>query len=183
MQALDDKHMRQALSLAENALEVGEFPVGCVFVYENQVVARGSRTGSTGTGLNEIDHAEILALREFYRQPSSWETSEDVSVYCTLEPCLMCFAALVIAGVGKIVYAYEDAMGGGTGCRLQDLSPYYRNRRPVVVPHVLRDESLTLFQAFFQNPGTDYLKDTYLATYTLAQRIGAPTPAIRTVQV
>jgi tRNA(adenine34) deaminase len=177
----DDKFMRQALSLAENALATGEFPVGCVFVHDNDVVARGARVGSGG-GTNEIDHAEILALREFYRLPPGVDP-KNVSVFCTLEPCLMCFGALVIAGVGKIVYAYEDAMGGGTGCRFGTLSSFYTDRRPEVAPYVLRDESLRLFQAFFKNPGTSYLKDTYLATYTLAQRIGAPAPQTRMVQV
>jgi len=178
----DELFMRQALSLAEGALAAGEFPVGCVFVHDNTVVARGARVGSGGDGTNEIDHAEILALREFYRLPPGMDP-KNVRVYCSLEPCLMCFGALVIAGVGKIVYAYEDAMGGGTGCRLGTLSSFYTDRRPNVTPYVLRDESLQLFQAFFKNPGTPYLKDTYLATYTLAQRIGAPAPPSRTVQI
>ena len=173
MQTLDEKYMRQALSLAESALAAGEFPVGCVFVHEGRVVARGARIESAGAGTNEVDHAEILALREFYRLPAGVDPKK-VCVYCTLEPCLMCFGALVIAGVGKIVYAYEDAMGGGTDCRLQHLSSFYKDRLPVVVPYVLRDESLGLFQAFFKNPETDYLKNSYLAAYTLSQRIGSP---------
>lgn len=176
MQTLDEKFMGQALSLAETALAAGEFPVGCVFVHEKTVVARGSRIGTGGDGANEIDHAEIMALRDFYRSPSKAEPKE-ISVYCTLEPCLMCFSALVIAGVGRIVYAYEDAMGGGTDCRMLELSAFYRDRRPAVVASVLRDESLRLFQTFFKNPDTPYLKDTQLATYTLAQRIGEPAPA------
>jgi tRNA(adenine34) deaminase len=171
MQTIDETFMGEALSLAEDALAAGEFPVGCVFVYENRVVARGSRTGSADA--NEIDHAEIMALRDYYRQPASPDP-KGITVYCTLEPCLMCFAALVIAGVGKIVYAYEDAMGGGTRCRIQDLSSYYRDRRPTVIPHILRDESLNLFQAFFKNPETDYLKGTHLASYTLSQHAGVP---------
>ncbi len=161
------------MSLAEGALSAGEFPVGCVFVYENKVVARGSRIGSAGTDINEIDHAEIQALREFYRLPAECDPGK-TSVYCTLEPCLMCFGALVIAGVGKIVYAYEDAMGGGTGCRLHLLTPLYHNRRPEVVGPVMRDESLALFQAFFNNPDTTYLKRSGLAEYTLKQTIGKP---------
>ena len=168
--------MYQALSLAEAALAAGEFPVGCVFVYENRVVARGSRVGSGGDFANEIDHAEILALREFYRLPASRD-SKKISVYCTLEPCLMCFAALTIAGVGKIVYAYEDAMGGGTDCRFEHLSPFYQERRPEIVPSLLREESLRLFQAFFKNPEADYLQGSYLATYTLEQPLEAPTPS------
>lgn len=175
----DETWMRRALSLAETALSAGEFPVGCVFVFGDRVVTQGSRIGSAGSGINEIDHAEIIALRNFYRLPPGLDPKK-VSVYCTMEPCLMCFAALVIAGIGRIVYAYEDAMGGGTNCRLQDLSSFYGDRRPVVVSHVLRDESLKLFQAFFRNPKLSYLKGSHLAEYTLVQRIGAPASIVRT---
>ena len=173
MQTLDETFMGQALSLAEGALEAGDFPVGCVFVYDGSVVARGYRTGSDGVVTNEIDHAEINALREFYHLPVGY-IPEKITVYCTLEPCLMCFAALVIAGVGGIVYAYEDAMGGGTSCRLQHLPPLYREHQPLVTPHVLRNESLSLFQAFFKRPGAKYLKGTYLADYTLRQSLESP---------
>ena len=129
MQTLDETFMGQALSLAEGALETGDFPVGCVFVYDGNVVARGHRTGSNGVVTHEIDHAEINALREFYRLADGYLPGK-TTVYCTLEPCLMCFAALVIAGVGRIVYAYEDAMGGGTCCRLQHLPPCTGSTNP-----------------------------------------------------
>jgi tRNA(adenine34) deaminase len=36
-----------------------------------------------------------------------------VTMYCTMEPCLMCFSAILLSGIGRIVYAYEDVMGGG----------------------------------------------------------------------
>ena len=172
----DDYFMHQALSLAEKALADGEFPVGCLFVFENRVVARGARCASSGASVNEIDHAEMVALREFYSL-SPGCNPRDIVVYCTLEPCLMCFGALVIAGVGKIVYAYEDVMGGGTGCRLGYLPDLYNNNRPIIIPHVLREESLALFQTFFNRPETIYLKDTQLADYTRRQRLGTSKPA------
>lgn len=163
----DETFMKLALSLAEEALAAGEFPVGCVFVHGDRVVARGGRIGSSGTA-NEIDHAEIMALREFYTQPPSCNP-KNIIVYSTLEPCLMCFGALVIAGIGRIVYAYEDDMGGGCQCRLTHLPEFYRDRVPAIIPHVLRAESLALFQSFFRNPESTYLKGSHLAAYTLAQ--------------
>ena len=87
----------------------------------------------------------------------------------------MCFAALVLASIGTIVYAYEDVMGGGTACRLDELPPIYRQRRPRVLPGVLRNESLARFQAFFANPANDYWHDSVLARYTLSlPKNGAP---------
>ena len=51
--------MKKALGLAKKAFAQGEFPVGCILVYENTIVATGQRTHSVGPTLNEIDHAEI----------------------------------------------------------------------------------------------------------------------------
>ncbi len=170
----DKRFMHQALILAREALAAGEFPVGCLLVAEGRVVAHGSRTGSAGTAANEIDHAEMTALRRFYHRGAGHRCGE-LAAYCTLEPCLMCFGALLHAGVCRIVYAYEDAMGGGTRWPLDQLPGYYRRRRPVTVPHVLREQSLALFRTFFESPETAYLKNTALARYTLAQPLG-PAP-------
>ncbi len=167
----DEYFMQQALSLAEKALAAGEFPVGCVLVNENRVVAEGARCRSTGAFVNEIDHAEMVALRHFYNQSPGCDPCKTVA-YCTLEPCLMCFGALVIGSIGKIVYAYEDFMGGGTRCRLEDLPDLYHHNRPVIVPHVLRDKSLALFQTFFNGADATYLKNSLLADYTRRQNLG-----------
>jgi tRNA(adenine34) deaminase len=166
----DEYYMCQALLLAEQALADGEFPVGCVFVFEDRVIAKGARCGSTGVLTNEIDHAEMVALRHFYNLSPGCDPRKTV-VYCTLEPCLMCFGALVIAGIGKIIYAYEDAMGGGTDCQLNYLPDLYKNNHPVVVPYLLREKSLALFQTFFNRTGSTYLKDSLLAEYTRRQKI------------
>lgn len=82
----------------------------------------------------------------------------------------MCFGALLIHGIGRIVYAYEDAMGGATHCDRSAFAPLYQNMPVTIVPHVLRNESLLLFQRFFSAPENRYLKDSLLAQYTLAQR-------------
>jgi tRNA(adenine34) deaminase len=164
----DAYYMKKALDLAGQALARGEFPVGCVLVYENEIVASGQRTHSTGSAPNETDHAEINALRQFSRHTTRLN-AEKVALYCTLEPCLMCFGAILINGIGKIVYAFEDAMGGATRMDLSSLPPFYRDQRIKITPHVLRKESLGLFAAYFQNPENAYWKDSPLARYTLQQ--------------
>lgn len=158
--------MQQALQLARQALAKGEFPVGCVLVHQNQIVARGARHGTLGSCPNERDHAEMIALRNL---PANDDHCRQTTLYCTMEPCLMCFAALILNGVKRIVYAYEDVMGGGASCDLSQLTPLYRDSKMAVVPHVLRDESLRLFQAYFRDPRNGYWKNSLLADYTLAQ--------------
>jgi tRNA(adenine34) deaminase len=86
-----------------------------------------------------------------------------------MEPCLMCYAALILAGIGKIVYAYEDVMGGGSSCDLSGLKPLYKKSSITVVANVMRTESLKLFQAYFSNPANSYWKNSLLAEYTRDQ--------------
>ena len=159
--------MGKVLILAEKALSKGEFPVGCVMVYENEVLVSGSRIHSKGTIINETDHAEIIALRQLAYKKDIEKSK--VSVFCNLEPCLMCYGALIISGIGEIVYAYEDVMGGGTSCDLSMLTPLYKNTKISLIPNILRDESLKLFKTYFSNPETNYLQDSLLATFTLNQ--------------
>ena len=166
---MDHAHfMRKALMLAKQALAAGEFPAACILVGAGRIVASGSRTGTIENRFNETDHAEMLALRNLNQQQAP-SASGGLTAYCTLEPCLMCFGALLISGVTGIVYAYEDAMGGGTCCDLSCLPPLYRNMSIAVVPHILRADSLQLFKTYFSNPQTVYLKKSFLAAYTLKQ--------------
>jgi len=164
-----DDFMKEALAQAENAFSAGEFSVGCVLAAQNAVVATGFRQRSSGPRANEIDHAEIVALRNL-SEKKPIANPEELTIYCTMEPCLMCFGAIVISGIHRIVYAYEDVMGGGTRCALSDLPPLYSDHEIQVVPHVLRGQSLALFQAYFSKPENGYWKNSLLSKYTLAQK-------------
>ncbi|MDA8159867.1 MAG: nucleoside deaminase [Desulfobacteraceae bacterium] len=161
-------HMAQALAEAVHALAQGEFPVGCVLVSQGQVVARGRRRHSGGVAVNELDHAEIIALRDLLTNNPDVPPAE-VTAYTTLEPCLMCYAALMISGVRNIVYAYEDVLGGGVCLPRGRMPPLYRNLRLTIVHKVMREESLRLFREFFSRPEGVYLKDSLLARHVLAQ--------------
>ncbi len=163
--------MDQALIQAQLSLNRGDFPVGCVIVNDDEIIATGSRRGTNSKNElpgNEIDHAEIIALRQFYRGDAPIDPV-NTRVYSTMEPCLMCYAAILLSGIETIVYAYEDAMGGGTQLDLSQLAPLYREKSPTIVPHIRRNESLALFKAFFENNPNGYWKESHLASYTLSQ--------------
>ncbi|MCK9295348.1 MAG: nucleoside deaminase [Desulfobulbaceae bacterium] len=160
--------MQQALQEARHALAENEFPVGCVLVCDNEVAARGRRLNTTAQSRNELDHAEIVALRNLFAARPDIDPTR-LTAYCTMEPCLMCYAALLLSRIPTIVYAYEDAMGGGTGLCRTGLAPLYREANTKIIPHVLRSESLALFKQFFRNPEHSYWQDSYLAQYTLGQ--------------
>jgi tRNA(adenine34) deaminase len=164
----DHRFMGEALKEARKALARREFPVGCVLVYQDRVVARGRRKGTADGGGNELDHAEMVALRRLTRMTPAPEAAA-ITAFCTMEPCLMCFSALMLHGIGSIVYAYEDAMGGGTACPRARLNPLYRDSRIVVRSGIRRAESLALFKTFFADPTRTYWSASQLAEYTLKQ--------------
>jgi tRNA(adenine34) deaminase len=158
--------MEKALTEAQQALDRGEFPVGCIIVDAENVIASGSRQGTTGIVANETDHAEILALKQL--EAYGPVDRSRLTLYSTMEPCLMCFGAILISGIRRIVFAYEDVMGGGTRCDISRLPALYSDRPVAIVSHILRDKSLCLFKRFFSNPLNTYWKDSLLSQYTLA---------------
>jgi len=166
----DTAFMSAALGLAQTALVAGEFPVGCVIADGEFVVARGHRTGTAAGSGNEIDHAEVNTLRCLGDDNPDIDRSR-LSIYCTMEPCLMCFSAILLSGIGRIIYAYEHVLGGGTGCDRSGLPPLYRNARLTVISGVLRINSLLLFKRFFADSANPYWADSLLSRYTLAQKV------------
>jgi tRNA(adenine34) deaminase len=168
MMTLHEQLMTIALEQARTALDNGEFPVGCVIADGKTILATGGRTGSRSPLPDETAHAEMAALRSLTAAGHPADPRR-LTLYSTLEPCLMCFGAILIHGIHTIVYACEDAMGGGTGCDLSVLPGLYRRQKVTIIPGVLREKSLFLFKAFFTNPDNRYLQSTPLAAYILEQ--------------
>lgn len=163
-----DTYMKEALHEAKEALIAGEFPVGCVMVHGDEIVSRGRRINSKPPHDNELDHAEIIALRKLLVQHPGINRSA-IIVYSTMEPCLMCYVTLLLNGIRTIVYAYEDIMGGGTSLALKELSPLYSEMSVFITPNIMRPESLELFKTFFDDQNNTYWQDSPLARYTLSQ--------------
>jgi len=164
---LDNFFMDCALQEAEKALAMGEFPVGCVIASGDEIVASGGRRDSASTA-PELEHAEIVAIRRLMREKPGLDPAS-LTVYSTMEPCLMCFGTLVVNGCRRIVYAYEDVMGGAADLPLEYLRPLYKNMTLTVIGGVRRRQSLALFQRFFAARPA-YLRGSLLAEYTLAQK-------------
>jgi tRNA(adenine34) deaminase len=105
----DLTHLRHAVRMAEEAEARGDLPVGAVIVLEGAVVAEG-RNALLSEGFQPGRHAETEALR---RVPIElWPRAREMTCYTTLEPCPMCFGALLLHGVGRIVYGATDPEGG-----------------------------------------------------------------------
>jgi tRNA(adenine34) deaminase len=180
-----EKWMSEALDLATSALSKGDFPVGCVLVSGDMIVGSGIRSHTRPGDMNELDHAEVSALRDWIERGRLVDYRGDkvITAYCNLEPCLMCLGALILNGIKRIVFAYEDVMGGATGLDFSkpltsvtgmidgflDIKNdnLYVESRIEILGGVKRKESLTLFKRFFSDTAQSYWKDSLLYRYTL----------------
>ncbi len=105
-----ERFLKEALKEARRALEAGEVPVGCVVVMDEEVISSAHNlTQHTG---DPTAHAEIIALRNASEALGNWRL-ENCSVYITLEPCIMCAYALVLARVREVIFGAVDEKHGG----------------------------------------------------------------------
>ncbi len=146
---MDPKHvegMRHALRLAENAGMSDEVPIGAVIFRDTLMLGQG---GNQNIGASDpTAHAEIVALRDACQYERNYRLT-DASLYVTLEPCLMCFTAMIHARVGALIYGAADPKSGFT--RFLDESALDRfNHRIEITAGVLEDECAEKIQAFFR---------------------------------
>jgi tRNA(adenine34) deaminase len=139
--------MRCALELARAAEGAGEVPVGAVLVRDAAVIATGANRPIGAC--DPTAHAEIEALRAGAHALGSYRLS-DTTLYVTLEPCVMCAAALVNARVRRVVFGAFDPQAGGAGSLLDVFKLAGMNHRVDVFGGVLAAECGTLLRDFFE---------------------------------
>ena len=142
----DERRMRLALERAREAAEAGEMPVGAAVVDAAGEVLAAARNRSEELG-DPSAHAEVLALREAALR-SGDRRLEGATLYVTLEPCPMCWGAVLQTRVARVVYGARNHREGALG-GVMDLRHGAWKRRPAVVPGVLASEAGDLLSAFF----------------------------------
>jgi tRNA(adenine34) deaminase len=148
--SIDEAAMRMALDQAQNALLVGEVPVGAVIVRETalgrQVVATGYNRPITEH--DPTAHAEIVALRHAAKLLGNYRLPE-CELYVTLEPCAMCAMALLHARIKRVVFGAFDPKTGAAGSVLNLFDERRLNHHTELKGGVLGAESGRLLQDFF----------------------------------
>jgi tRNA(adenine34) deaminase len=105
----DNFFMSRALELAQLAQSLGEVPVGAVVVINNIIVGEGYNRRELRRSC--IEHAEIMALNYACEKKGRWRLS-DATLYSTLEPCIMCAGALLLARIKHVVFGAHDPKFG-----------------------------------------------------------------------
>ena len=107
----DKIYMLEALKEAQRAFDEDEVPVGAVVVRNGRIIGRGHN--QTERLKDPTAHAEIIAITAAASFLKNWRLN-GASIYVTIEPCIMCSGAIVLARIKEIVYALEDPKFGGT---------------------------------------------------------------------
>lgn len=139
--------MRTAIQEAEHARRKGEVPIGAVLIGNDQIIGRGHNLRETSN--DPTGHAEMLAIRQAAEQTGHWRLL-DTTLYVTLEPCVMCMGAIILARIPRLVFACRDPRAGACGS-IYDFSNDERfNHRVSVTEGVLGDECSALLSGFFR---------------------------------
>jgi tRNA(adenine34) deaminase len=140
--------MRQAIEEAKAALARGDRPIGCVIVYRGRIIARGSNREFTRK--SKFEHAETATLRDC--AAFLFDHSEECTLYTTVEPCVMCLGAIVMANIRKVVFGAPDPKRGG-GDMYRQVQYVRKSIHRGYVGGVLAQASQGLLEAFAAKAG------------------------------
>lgn len=132
---MNNDFMPQALAYAKQGQEKDAVPVGCVVVYDHQVIA-GAHNGSA-----PFEHAEYLALCQAYALIG--QKIREATIYVTLEPCTMCASMIALCGIKSVVFGAYDTKNGG-------LDHAKKIRLPHVVGGIMEKECGEILSHYFQ---------------------------------
>jgi len=139
--------MGLALAEAEKAAACGETPIGAVLVIAGEVIAVAHNMRETWQ--DPTAHAEVMVLREAAAKLGRWRLNE-ATLYVTLEPCLMCAGAMVLARVGRLVYGCRDPKAGALGSVYDVVRDGRLNHVYRITPGVLEAECRSMLSGFFE---------------------------------
>ena len=143
----DEEFMHLALAEAAKAAACGETPVGAVLVIAGEVIAVAHNMRETWQ--DPTAHAEAVVLREASARLGRWRLP-DATLYVTLEPCLMCAGALVLARIKRLVYGCRDPKAGALGSVYDVVRDGRLNHMYRITPGVLEAECRQMLSGFFE---------------------------------
>lgn len=143
-----DHYMRLALAEAEQARAENEVPIGAVIVQGQSVIA--SAHNQREQLRDPTAHAEVIAITQAAAAVGDWRL-EACTLYVTLEPCVMCCGAILLARLPVVVYGATDPKAGAVSTLFHLLNDDRLNHRCQVVPGVLAHPAGQILTEFFQS--------------------------------
>lgn len=134
-----EKFMIKALAEAHKAFTKYEVPIGCVSVMNGKIIAKAHNLRESLK--DPLAHAEILCLKKTAKKLGTWHLN-DITIYTTLEPCLMCAGAIIHARIKNVVIGAASPKDGASRLLLKN--------KIKIKSGILKDESGQLLKEFFK---------------------------------
>ncbi len=140
-------YMDEAIEEAKKALSVDEVPIGCVIVFNGEIIARAHNRKEE---LQQVTaHAEVLAIEQACRFMKSWRL-EDCTLYVTLEPCPMCAGTIQQARIPMVVFGARDPKGGSYGSNFNLNEVKGLNHYPMIESGIEEEKCSKLLKDYFK---------------------------------
>jgi tRNA(adenine34) deaminase len=139
--------MRQAFNEALKAFKAEETPVGCVIVFNDNIIGRACNMRNTFK--NVLRHAEITAIDQACAFIGDWRL-EGCRLYVTVEPCAMCAGAIIQARIEEVIFGAINPKAGCAGSVLNILSEPRFNHQARIISGVMEDKCSRLMRDFFK---------------------------------
>ena len=144
----DEKWMKVAISEAKLAMKENEIPVGSVLVLNEKIIAKAH---NQPIGNNDpTAHSEIQLLRKAGKKQKNYRLVGS-TLYVTLEPCAMCFGAMIHARIERIVFGAKDPKTGVCGSCMNLNEENLFNHKISITSGILEKESSELLKLFFKS--------------------------------
>ena len=143
------RFMEMAIKEAEKAMAGGDVPIGCVIVDDVTGAVVAKAFNKKERSLDATAHAEMLCVKKACKVKGDWRL-ENCSLYVTLEPCPMCFGAILSARIGRVVFGARDLNAGFLGGFCDYSKHNMLNHSVEVVADVLGDECQLILRDFFK---------------------------------
>lgn len=140
-------YMDEAIEEAKKALSVDEVPIGCVIVFNGEIIARAHNRKEE---LQQVTaHAEVLAIEQACRFMKSWRL-ENCMLYVTLEPCPMCAGTIQQARIPVVVFGAKDPKGGSFGSNFNLNEVKGLNHYPMIESGIEEEKCSKLLKDYFK---------------------------------
>ena len=139
--------MRHALRLAQRAEALGEVPVGALIVRGEELVAEG--WNQPVASHDPSAHAEMVVIREAARLTRNYRLT-GLTLYVTLEPCVMCAGAIIHARLARVVFGASDHKAGAVNSVYDVIANPRLNHKPSFTGGVLAAECGAILTQFFK---------------------------------
>ena len=144
----DEKWMRLAIKEAILAESEGEVPVGAVLIKNELLIAKAHNQSISKS--DATAHAEMLLIQAAGKKLKNYRLNE-TTLYVTLEPCAMCFSAMMHARIKRVVYGAYDSKTGVCGSCDDLRNAKFFKHRINITGGVLKLENQKILKSFFKN--------------------------------